>query len=180
MCQSSLETNVQKPLQYFGELRQAAVRRKDGGNVNWEKTFLAKETWRNLRIACRGFFEYCRAIIKFAKDSGDDIPAFYAVSVAHSNSSVLEAWFSLVRNMRLDSATSYGSAVGNKQMRSNCSLATNGMYAKEQVGPLLAGSPVGPSEEKYCRVKAAEYVEKSLAFDTAPSARVFPQEVELE
>ena len=75
--------------------------------------------------ACRGFFEYCRAVIKFAEENECTIPKFHGISVAHSNTSVLEAWFSLVRNMRLDSATSYGSAVGNKEMRNACSLISN-------------------------------------------------------
>ncbi|EJK54732.1 hypothetical protein THAOC_25614, partial [Thalassiosira oceanica] len=80
-------------------------------------------------------------------------------------------------------STTYGSAVGNKQMKSCCSLDTNGWYAKEQVGPLLVGSSVGPNEviqyHQYCRNKAKEYAEKSLGFDHAPPARVF-QDIELD
>lgn len=68
-------------------------------------------------------------------------------------------------------------------MKSCCSLDTNGWYAKEQVGPLLVGSSVGPNEviqyHQYCRNKAKEYAEKSLGFDHAPPTRVF-QDIELD
>ena len=57
---------------------------------------------------------------------------FYGVSVAHSNTNVLEAWFFLVRQMKLDSATSYPTAVSTQQMKSVSVLATNGMYSEEQ------------------------------------------------
>ena len=39
---------------------------------------------------------------------------------------------SLVRNMRLDSASSYGSAVGNKEMQNTYSIITNRMYEEEK------------------------------------------------
>ena len=122
------------------------MQRKAAGNKSWEETFLARETWRNLRISCRGFFEYCRAIIKFAGENKESIPEFHGISVAHSNTSVLEAWFALVRNMRLDSASTYGSMVGNKEMRTACSLVTNRMYAPDQVGPISIEYEVEPNE----------------------------------
>ena len=82
----------------------------------------------------------------YAETTIDSVPKMHGVSVAHSNLSVLEAWFSLVKNMKLDSGTSYESAVLNKQMRNACSLKNNGCYSASQAGEIAKERGLGPSE----------------------------------
>ena len=64
-----------------------------------------------------------------------------------SNTSVLEAWFSLVRQIKLDSATSYPTAVSTRQMKSASALAMNGMYSEEQAGQFAKeDTMIGPDQ----------------------------------
>ena len=87
---------MRKSLLYFEELETATLNRKEQKDPTWQTRFLSTETWRNLRIACQGFFQYYRAVIEYADSHPDLIPTFHAVSVTYTNTSVLEAWFSLV------------------------------------------------------------------------------------
>ena len=57
-------------------LRNKSLDLREEGDKTWEATFLAKETWRNLRITCRGFFEYCRNVISYAKKNAGKMPPF--------------------------------------------------------------------------------------------------------
>ena len=99
---SRLEERVRKSLLYFEELETANLNWKKLKDRTWKKRFLSTETWKNLRIAVRDFFQYGYAVIEYAESHPALIPKFNALSVTHSNTSVLEAWFSLVRNMKLD------------------------------------------------------------------------------
>ena len=63
------ENQVKECLDYFDAMRRCQLLR--AGTNNAEKTFLAHETWRNLRITCRGFFIYCRAIMKCVENAPD-------------------------------------------------------------------------------------------------------------
>ena len=93
---------MKRCLKYFERLRAKQIERRVAGDVKWELSFLAPETWRNLRITCRGFFAYCRAIIDYEMHSPPGtIARLYGISVAHANSSVLEAWFSAVETLSL-------------------------------------------------------------------------------
>jgi hypothetical protein len=112
------EEQVKKSLDYFHRLwlKQQDRRSKlKPGDDSWQSQFLASKTWLNLRTTCCGFFGYCRNIFQYADSHKDDI-ACYAISPAHSNSSVIEAWFSLVRGCNGDSATNYCSFVKNVEM----------------------------------------------------------------
>ena len=128
---------MKQSLNYFHRLWLKQQERRDNGDKNWEAQFLSAETWRNLRITCRGFFGYCRSIIDYA--STHDNIKLYAVSPAHANSSIIEAWFSLVRRSGQDSGTSYGAIVKNVHMRdANKELKRNSMYSAEDVGDIEA------------------------------------------
>ena len=109
---SRLEKRVRKSLLYFEELETANLNRKELKDLTWQTCFVSTETWRNLRIATQCFLHYGYVVIEYAESHPALIPKFNALSVTHSNTSVLEAWFSLVRNMKLDSAINYGTAVG--------------------------------------------------------------------
>ena len=142
-----LEKQIRKSLNYFQLLRRRQLDSRENGDENWAKTFLdTGKTWTNIRKTCKGFIEYCRASIEYAKTHSEKLPSFHGVSVAHSNSSVLEAWFSLIRNMNLDSATTYESGVGNKLMQNACSLQRNRMYSVCQAGEIASEKGLGPSE----------------------------------
>ena len=47
--------------------------------------------------------------------------------------------------MKLDSATGYESAVGNKLMRSTGALKTNGMYSTTGAGDVVGDKAIGPT-----------------------------------
>lgn len=143
------EKQVKDSLEYFESLRQAQLLR---GGENMEKTFLAHETWRNLRISCRGFFAYCREMIRCADEYGQEgmIQKFHCVSPAHSNSSPIEAWFSVVRASRQDSATSYAALSAGRDMtkaQATAALTNNKMYMAGHIGGIEEGAAyIGPAE----------------------------------
>jgi len=132
---------VKRSLNYFHRLWLKQQERRENGDKNWQPQFLAADTWKNLRTTCRGFFGYCRSIIDYASKHNNI--KLYAVSPAHANSSVIEAWFSLVRCSGQDSATSYGAFVKNCHLRNpNKALKGNGMYAGADAGKVCSGEEV--------------------------------------
>ena len=77
------------------------------------------------------------------------IPKFYAINCAHSNSSILEAWFSAVQNAKQDFAPTYAHFVANNDMRKAIAyqdLARNKMYEAGDIGEVRMGKNVGPNE----------------------------------
>jgi len=72
------------------------------------KGFMSIVTYNDLRICVSGFFSYTRTILK---NLDNDNPSELFVPVLHSNSSALEAWFSLVRSNDMDSSCDYATAV---------------------------------------------------------------------
>ena len=143
------ESEIIKNLNYFHGLWTAQQTRRaqlDKGDKSWQKDFLASETWRNLRMTCRGFFGYCRYVIQYADAHRAEIK-FNAISPAHSNSSVIEAWFSLVRMAKQDSAPCYLAYIKNRQLiNAHKALDGNKMYAGADVGVLTHGKDVGIRE----------------------------------
>lgn len=142
------ENQVKESLEYFESLRQVQLQRS---GENAAKTFLAPETWRNLRITCRGFFAYCREMIVRADQYQKlgKIKNFYCVSPAHSNSSPIEAWFSVVRGSRQDSATTYASMLAGREMnkaQASATLKNNKMYMATHIGGIDLGKEIGPTE----------------------------------
>jgi len=65
-------------------------------------------TYNDLRICVTGFFLYARSVIKNVHDNS---PSGLFVPVLHSNTSSLEAWFSLVRSNHKDTSRDYITAV---------------------------------------------------------------------
>jgi hypothetical protein len=121
------------------------------GDTSWQKEFLAAETWRNLRMTCRGFFGYCRCVLAYAEKNPDTIKT-KSISPSHSNSSVLEAYFSLVRMYHQDDAPSYLAFSKSRQMISaHNALRSNPMYSEHDVGDISTGKDVGIPELTKCR-----------------------------
>ena len=125
------------------------------------------------------YIEYCWAYIQYTKSNYESTPKFHGVNVAHSNSSITEAWFSLVCSMNLDSATTYDSPVGNKLMRNTCSLKTNGIYCRNQVGEIVRNKAIGPTLIINFHAKRQksvfEFIEKKTSINSMlPTEYQFP------
>ncbi|KAL7537399.1 hypothetical protein ACHAXR_010210 [Thalassiosira sp. AJA248-18] len=144
------EEQIKKCLDCFERMRRRQLERRLAGDENWKLSFFASETWRNLRITCRGFFAYCRAIIEYSDYAPKgSIQKVYGVSPAHSNSSILEAWFSAVRNSNQDSGTSYAAFVGNRDMfKAQQALKNNKMYSADDLGDTSVGKMIGPRSQQ--------------------------------
>eukprot|EP00985_Skeletonema_marinoi_P004860 scaffold2111_cov118-Skeletonema_marinoi.AAC.1 len=72
---------------------------------------------------------------------------FNAISPAHSNSSVIEAWFSLVRMSGQDDAPRYLAYIKNRQLiNAHKALSNNKMYSGDDVGAISSGKDVGIRE----------------------------------
>jgi len=103
-------------------------------------------------MTCRGFFAYCRALLKYCDDISNrlNVPRIKGINPAHSNSSNIEAWFSYVRGMKADSATSYAALVSSKDMlkatQATLSLKNNKMYSSAELGEIEEGNTIGPKE----------------------------------
>ena len=103
-------------------------------------------------MTCRGFFAYCRALLKYCDDVSNrlNVPRIKGINPAHSNSSNIEAWFSYVRGMKADSATSYAALVASKDMlkatQASLSLKNNKMYSSAELGDFEDGNTIGPRE----------------------------------
>ena len=147
MLRARFEEQIKKSLDYFEVMRKKQLIRKKDKKEGWEATFLESETWTNLRMTCRGFFAYCRYAIRLGEEWAHLIPKFPAVSPAHSNTSIIEAWFSLVQKQRMDDAVNYPSFVGNRKMlKANKTLKNNNMYSEKDIGELTSGRIIGPRE----------------------------------
>ena len=134
---------MEKNLEYFSALRKDQLDRKVAECKGWEKTFIAKDTYDILRLSFRGFFAYCRYIIELETDMPaqllpcpPDVKPKFAITPAHSTTSFIEAWFSLVRLMGFDEAIKYYSGVANRHMVQGIktSLSSNPYYDSVDVG----------------------------------------------
>ena len=85
-----------------------------------------------MRSSFRGYFGYCRYIIELAADPPaqllprpPNVKIKFAITPAHSTTSFIEAWFSLVRLMGFDEAIKYISGVANRHMAQGLKTALN-------------------------------------------------------
>ena len=142
------ENQIKKCLSYFDSLRRAQLQRRRDKDEDWEQSFLASTTWRNLRISCRGFFAYCRAVMKYSDANQGTVRPVKAISPAHSNSSNIEAWFAFVRMSNGDLASQYAPLVANSDMiKAIQSLRNNKMYSGADAGEEeFFGQNIGPKE----------------------------------
>ena len=60
------KAQVMRNIEYFVALRGAQLARREAGDENWEKTFMAKDTYDIMRISFRGFFAYDWYLIDYA------------------------------------------------------------------------------------------------------------------
>ena len=102
--------------------------------------FIAKETYDILRLSFSGFDGYVKYLIDLAAKgphhrlprcrNGAVVSRNFAVSPAHSTTSFIEAWFSLMRALDFDDATKYMTGVLNQMMSKGItrSLQNNSWY----------------------------------------------------
>jgi hypothetical protein len=125
----SYEEYVKSKLDYFSGWKEMQLARQAAKCDDWLKSFLAPETWKNLRIAVTGFLGYTRAILSACPDV-----AF--VPFLHSNTSIIEAFFSCQRSRQQINAMSYASGVGTASTAKAIKyLQGNKGYDKEDVIP---------------------------------------------
>ena len=109
------ERYVKFYLDYYHKWKESTITRKVVGDKGrWQKQFLAKETWINLRIAIRGFFGYARQILPLIQShfsSNSNVQNLAFVPVLHSNTSSIEGWFSIQRGNNCSTALTYASGV---------------------------------------------------------------------
>ena len=94
------------------------------------KKFLSPTTYLHLRVGIVGFFEYAKMVL-------NDVNGPRYVPFLHSNSSSIEAWFSMVRGAKRDTPVAYRGAVGAMDV----SKAKNGsgMYEDGEVEDMESG-----------------------------------------
>ena len=119
----TVENLVKGYLSYFEEWKRAQMKRKRANLDGWEQSFLAHQTWKNMRHALCGFVHFSKYMIK---ERGVKY-----VPMLLSNSSSLEARFSCQRRTNHDSATTYSSGVSNMTVRSARAQTTNRCYQTE-------------------------------------------------
>jgi len=103
------ENNLHESLEYFKQWKESCDR--NTGNIH---NFLSLITYHNLRVTVCGFIAYTRLVISIATPQG----TLLYVPALHSNTSSLEAWFSLVRSMRKESCHDYGTVVSTRNAAS--------------------------------------------------------------
>jgi hypothetical protein len=116
--------------QYLGffERWRTEMQARGGGYKEYSKTFLATETYRNLKVTIHGFFEYASSIL-------DTAPTVRFIPYLHANQSTIENVFSQIRGMNRANALSFQKALLAQQWRVNApALVNNKMYDPADMG----------------------------------------------
>lgn len=123
------EDHVKDMLKYFEDWKLAQLQRKAEGNRNWERTFIAPQTWKNLRICFSSFFHFSRYMLETVISPEDGITY---IPMLLSNQSALEAKFSSQRRTGHDSNGSYSAGISVKSQRqANRTLTSKSAYCAE-------------------------------------------------
>ena len=78
-----LEAQIKKCLSYFERKRKRQLERKTMEDDDWYISFLAPQTWANLRLTCRGFF----SVLPLCDSLCGQIWCFYPSCICHFSSS---------------------------------------------------------------------------------------------
>jgi hypothetical protein len=116
--------------QYLGffERWRTEMRGRGGTYKDYSKTFLANETYRNLKVTIHGFFEYASLIL-------DTALTVRFIPYLHANQSTIENVFSQIRGMHRANALSFQKALLAQQWRVNLpALVNNKMYDPRDIG----------------------------------------------
>ena len=118
-----VEKLVKGYLSYFEDWKRAQMKRKRANVDGWERTFLAHQTWKNMRHALCGFVHFSKYMVE--KRGVKYVPMLL------SNSSSLESRFSRQRRTNHDSASKYSSGVSNMTTKSARAQTTGRCYLTE-------------------------------------------------
>jgi len=105
---------LQKTMTYFGDMKIEQLNRRANGDKDWERHFLDRVTWRNLRGGLCPFIYFAEYILK---ELPPEIDGFTFVPMLFSNQSPLESQFSAIRASNHDNATTYAAEITNKNIR---------------------------------------------------------------
>ena len=108
----AIEIQAKKNLQYFVDWKNHRDSLRASGCKEWEKTFIAPETFHIMRLTTRGSLAYMKCLIDLAASTPvhrlpRGVNPKFAVSRSHNTTSFIEAWFSLARIMGFDEAIKY-------------------------------------------------------------------------
>ncbi len=110
-------------LTYFDDWKSAQLKRKAAKIDGWEKTFLAPQTFKNLRYSCCAFIHFSRYFTQTT-----DIKS---VPCLASNQSSIENVFSCQRRTGHDKASTYSSGIGCMTTKASIAQSTGRCYLAE-------------------------------------------------
>lgn len=115
---------------HFGVWRQAQLKRKMLGDVDWERQSIDRITWRNLRFGVAPFLYFARYVLH---ELQNEICIEY-IPMLLSNQSALESHFSSTRGSNHDKASNYSSHVTTKSTKqASAALAKCKSYTSEDI-----------------------------------------------
>ena len=112
------EKHVQSLLSYFETWKIAQMRRKRRGDRDWNPSFFAHQTYRNIRMSMCQFIHFSRYMVEIVFADDDELSY---IPMLASNQSSLEGRFSSHRRRKLDSGSTYSKGVSttlHKQVQS--------------------------------------------------------------
>jgi len=129
-----VEKVFKNSLMYFGNWYNDTQRAKDKlhkkeeKSMEWQKWFISPQSYLNWRTGICGFLRYCRYTWKVQEEE-DNVCLLNYIPCLHSNTSILEAYFSLVRARKGDTPLKYATMVGTLDSRNQMTaLESNPMY----------------------------------------------------
>ena len=135
---------LKRQLTYFEQWREAALKRqkregkknaKKGRRSESERSFLSKETFRNLRIGVSVFINLVGYLLDYLPSR---IPGFTYIPMQISNQTPLEGLFSVMRAYGFDNAD-FGTGITNKSIRSLFTALKESSYDENDLVNLKEG-----------------------------------------
>jgi hypothetical protein len=127
-----VEEKVKLGLRFFARWREdqllskAVFKQLHPSSKEWQKWFISHQTYLNMRIGTSGFFQCARYVL--------DQSGAQSVPFLHSNTSILEACFSMIRAGKGDTALHYPGMVGTLDTtKAMLHLENNKCYEKESM-----------------------------------------------
>ena len=112
------EKHAKDLLQYFGDWKISQLKRRKLGNSDWEKSFMAPQTYKNLRLCVGGFFHFARYMLNEVFP-GEENGLTY-IPMLSANQSLLEGKFSCQRLTGHDKGDTYSKGITTVITKRNC------------------------------------------------------------
>ena len=109
------EKHAKDLLQYFGDWKASQLKRRDLRDSDWEKSFMAPQTYKNLRICVGGFFHFARYLLNevFPGEEG-----LTFIAMLSANQSFLEGKFGCQRLTGHDKGNTYSKGITTVMQKS--------------------------------------------------------------